>query len=57
MDAQQFLQDRLGTLMTMLAPIKPIAKPLLHIKGSAPVSEDEYNPGPLVKIDLDGIGA
>ena len=56
MDAQQFLSDRLeqvkkglGFAVTAAAFPAP-AKMVLNIGGSAPIKEDEYNPGPLIKV-------
>ena len=53
-EAQQFLADRLKSLGVMLAPVPAPAKMVVNLKGSTP-RENEYNPGPLVKIGLDGI--
>ena len=55
-EAQKFLADRIKSIATMAAPINPGAKMVLNLEGSTPTREDEYNPGPLIKIDQNGIG-
>ena len=55
-DPQKFLQDRIRAIATMAAPIPPAAKMVINLEGSAPTREDEYNPGPLIKIGGDGVG-
>ena len=56
MDAQQFFSDRLeqvkkglGFAVTAAAFPAP-AKAVLNLGGSTPIKEDEYNPGPLLKV-------
>ena len=55
-EAQKFLADRIKGIVTLAAPINPGAKMVLNLEGSTPTREDEYNPGPLIKVDQNGIG-
>ena len=53
--AQEFLADRLGKLGVMLTPIPSPAKMVINLEGSTP-RDNEYNPGPLIKVDGNGLG-
>jgi len=54
MDAQQFLKDKIGGLIKnaaiMAAPAPPAAKLPLVLTGSGKIADNEFNPGPLIKI-------
>ena len=55
MDAQKFLQDRIGTLAMMLTPGPGAAKVLTQIQGDTPQSQDSSShKGPLFKLGGDG---
>ena len=54
--AQEFLADKLAKLGVMMAPIPGPAKMVIGLEGSTPTKQDEYNPGPLIKFDGDGLG-
>ena len=55
MDPQEFLKNKIASLGVMVAPIPPAAKMVVNLKGSTP-RDNEYNPGPLIKVDGNGIG-
>jgi hypothetical protein len=54
MDAQKFLQDRLGGLMTMMAPIPSPAKMVVNLQGSSPQVPESQHKGPLFKLGGEG---
>ena len=55
MDPQEFLKNKMASLGVMLAPIPSAAKMVVNLKGSTP-RDNEYSPGPLIKVDDKGIG-
>ena len=54
MDAQNFLKDKLNGLIKnaviMAVPAPPAAKLASTIGGSSKISDNEFNPGPLIKV-------
>ena len=54
MDAQQFLQDKIGGLIKnaaiMAVPVPAPVKVASVIGGSSKQTDQEFNPGPLIKI-------